>query len=71
MAVIVRKREGESVNTLLYRFNRKVMQSGILREAKQRRFYQRKENKNQRRRSALYRARKRAEIEKRKKLGDL
>lgn len=71
MPISVKKRDGESASTLIYRFSRRVMQSGVLREVKKRRFHERPKNRNQRRKSALYRARKRAEIEKQRKLGNL
>lgn len=69
MAITVKKRDGEPTSTLVYRFSKKVRQSGILREARKRRFHQRPENKNRRRRSALHREKKRTQIEKEKKLG--
>lgn len=70
MTLNVKKREGESVNTLIYRFGRKVQQSGILREAKKRRFYERNVNRNVRRRSALHKDKRKQEIEKSKKMGE-
>lgn len=69
MAVGVKKRDGESSNTLVYRFGRRVQQSGVLREAKKRRFHTRTINRNKRRESALRREKKRAEVEKAKKQG--
>jgi len=62
--ITVRKRKGEHFSALLYRFNKRVRQSGILLEAKKNRFFTRKENKNQRRKSALYRFRKQEELKK-------
>ena len=67
--VEVRKEEGETFGSLLYRFNKKIQQSGVLKEAKKRRFYKRSENRNQRRVSAVRRVGKRQEMEKAKKLG--
>jgi len=71
MAIKTRKEEGESVGSLIYRFNRKVRRSGILREFKNRRFWLRPINRNRRRVSALRRDEKRRQIEKDKKLGKL
>jgi ribosomal protein S21 len=65
----IRKREKESIPGLLYRFNLKVKQSGILREAKKRRFHKRAVNRRRQRISALYREVKKKEIEKARKLG--
>jgi ribosomal protein S21 len=69
MAVSVKKREGENSSAVVYRFTRKVQRSGVLREFRKRRFHDRKINRNKRRRSALHREHRRAEIEKSKKLG--
>jgi len=68
-SITIKKREGETAASLLYRFNKRIQQSGILREAKKRRFSNRLPNRNARRRSALHREKKRREIERAKKLG--
>jgi ribosomal protein S21 len=65
----IKRREGESLGVFLYRFTKKVRQSGILLEAKKRRFKDRPVSKRSRRLSALYREQKRKELEKMKKLG--
>jgi len=67
----IRKREKESVPSLLYRFNLRVKQSGILREVKKRRFHQRTTNCRRQRLAALYRETKKKEIAKSRKLGQL
>ena len=69
MAVTVKKRDGESPTALVYRFSKRVQRSGVLREARKRRFHKRKVNKNRRRKSALHRERRSAEVEKSKKMG--
>lgn len=69
MAIAIKKREGESVGSLLYRFNRRTKQSGVLREARRRRFAGRAENKRRRRVSALYRSKKFEEARLEKKFG--
>lgn len=69
MAVYVRKRGDESTGSLVFRFTKKVQRSGVLLEAKKRRFTKRLPNKNARRESALYRVKKTREIERMKKLG--
>lgn len=68
-AIEVRKREGESSGSLLFRFSRRVRQSGILAEARRRRFKTRPVSRRQRRLSAVYRAAKQRELEQLKKLG--
>lgn len=70
MGVIVRKKEGESPNSLVFRFTKKVQQSGVLREVKSRRFTKRPETKLRRRASALYRRDQKMAHEKAKKLGN-
>lgn len=67
----IRKKEKESVASLLYRFNLKMKRSGILREVKKRRFYQRPTNRRRQRISALYRETKKKEMEKARKLGEI
>ena len=67
--VYVKKEEGESASSLVYRFNKRVQHSGVLREAKKRQFRSRSVNKNQRRVSALRGEELKREAEKAKKLG--
>lgn len=65
----LKKKDGESTNSLVYRFTKKVMRSGVLREAKKRRYNERPINRNKRRASALHREKKRKEIEKARRMG--
>jgi len=67
----IKRREGETINAFLYRFNKRVRQAGILQEAKKRRFRSRPVSKRQRKLAALYRDKKQAEVRKMKKLGTL
>jgi len=69
MAIEVRKKEGESSTGLLYRFTKRVKRSGVLREARSRRFKSRNVSKQKRRLSALHRTGKKKEIERARKLG--
>ena len=69
MIVEIKKREGETSNSLIYRFTKKVQQSGVFREIKKRRFYERSLSRIKRRHSALHRAEKRIEFEHARKLG--
>lgn len=64
-----KRKEGETTGSFLYRFSKKIQHSGILREAKKRRFHHRKPSRIKRRLSAIYRDDKRKETEKNKKLG--
>lgn len=65
----LRRKEGESISSFLYRFNKKIQQSGVLREAKKRRFHTRPINRLKRKLSALHRETKSREREVAKKLG--
>ena len=69
MGVFIRKKEGESDNSAIFRFTKKVQQSGVLREVKSRRFTNRNINRNKRRLSALHREKRRGELVKAKKQG--
>lgn len=68
-AIEVKKREGETPSSLIFRFSKRVRESGILREARKRRFKEREPNKRKKLLSALHREKKRMEIEKQRKLG--
>lgn len=68
MPIEAKRKEGENINALLYRFNKKLKQSGVLKEAKKRRFSSRGVNKNKRRSGALYRATKAQAVKRTKKL---
>ncbi len=65
----IRKRKNESVGTFLYRFNKRVQQSGILKEVKKRKAVTRPQNRRKRRISAIYRYRREKEIKRSRKLG--
>lgn len=65
----LKRREGEPINAFLYRFSKKIQQSGILREAKKRRFKTRRITKYKKRVSAAHREQKRKEAEKARKSG--
>lgn len=69
MGLVVKKKEGENPNAVVFRFVKKVKQSGILREARKRRFTKREDNKNKRRKMALHRVKKQDEFEKARKMG--
>ena len=69
MAIEARKKEGESPNSLLYSFTRKVKRSGILKEVRNRKFHDRPVSRLKRRVSAVHREAKRSDIERQKKLG--
>jgi ribosomal protein S21 len=55
MPVEVKKKRSETFESLLRRFNKRIMQSGVLLQFKKVRFLRKEENRNARRSSALYR----------------
>ncbi len=65
----VRRRKNENVGSFLYRFSKRMQQSGVLKEVKKRRSTTRPENKTKRRLAALYKMNKKEEIVKLKKYG--
>ncbi|MDR3582668.1 MAG: 30S ribosomal protein S21 [Candidatus Pacebacteria bacterium] len=69
MAIEVRKKDGESGNSVLYSFTRKVKRSGILKEVRKRKYHTRTTSRIKRRSSAIHREQKKADIERQKKLG--
>ncbi len=70
MATIeVRKKEGESAGSMLFRFSKKIRQSGVLTEARKRQFKHRAVNRRKRRLSAAYREKTKSERTRLKKLG--
>ena len=64
------RKDGEQVNSLVHRFTKKVIRSGILREARKKRFHARNVNSNKRRASALHREGKRKEMENARRMGN-
>lgn len=65
----IKRREGESGTALLYRFSKKMQQSGILKEVRKRRFHTRAVSRNKRRGLALKREIKKREVSEKRKLG--
>ncbi|HOD96922.1 MAG: 30S ribosomal protein S21 [Candidatus Paceibacterota bacterium] len=69
MPIEVTRKSNEPINNFLLRFNRALKQSGVLEEAKTKRFYQPEPNRNQKKESAIYRAQMREKILALKKRG--
>ena len=67
--MFTKKKEGETTSAFLFRFSKKVQQSGILREAKKRKFHHRAVSRIKRKSSAIYREDKKKETARKKKLG--
>lgn len=69
MAVEIKKKKGESVGSFIFRFNKRVRQSGLMKEVKKRKFTRRAINKRKRKSAALYRLKKQEELTRLKKYG--
>lgn len=69
--VEVKRKEGESFESLLRRFNRKIQQSGVLVRARKIRFFEPAKSRNLLREDALRRNSNREKREELKKLGKL
>ena len=65
----IKKKEGESTGSFLYRFSKRMKQSGILREVKKKRFKSRAVNRRKVRLSAIYRLEKNKELAEQRKYG--
>lgn len=67
----IKKKEGEQATSLIFRFNKKVQQSGLMKESKKRKYRDRPVSKTKRRQSAIYRAERAEQVKKLKKLGKI
>ena len=67
----IKKKDNESIGSLLRRFSKKVQQSGVLFQARNSRFRDKNQSKLERRKSALRRNEIVGEREKLRKLGKL
>lgn len=65
----VKKKDGESFESLMKRFSRKVQQSGLLIRARRLRYHDRTKSRNLKRRSALRRIELKTERDEMKRLG--
>ncbi|MEK7543170.1 MAG: hypothetical protein AAB503_02615, partial [Patescibacteria group bacterium] len=61
--------EGETIAAFIYRFNKRIKNSGLIKEVRKRQFMKRSGNKRQRKLSAIYHSKKETEILKAKKYG--
>ena len=69
MAIEVKHKEGEGVSGFMYRFNKKVQHSGLVKEMRKRQFRKRAVNRGKRKQAALYRMAKGEEIARLRKYG--
>ncbi len=71
MALEVQKKDRENNNSLVHRFTRSVIQSGIIKEARSRRFRIRPLSKNAKKKAALRKVRAKIEYDKKLRMGQL
>lgn len=69
--VYVTKKENETSSALVRRFMQRVQASGVLREAKKKKFFRGTENRNMRREAAIEREKKTAKYRKLWKMGKI
>ncbi len=65
----VKRKQNEPIANMLRRFNELLQKEGILELAKKKRFYEKKPNKRQRKKDALYRLAMKRKMEYLKKYG--
>ncbi len=65
----VKRRKNESTGSFLYRFNKRVQQSGVLKEVRKRKSSGRPVNRRKRKLSAVYKSAKARQVKKMRKLG--
>lgn len=65
----IQKTQKETSQSLVYRFTKAVQKSGVLVEARKRRFYERNKSENLQKRTAVLREQKKKEYQRLKKLG--
>ncbi|MEA2092834.1 MAG: hypothetical protein U9P61_02595 [Patescibacteria group bacterium] len=70
MPLEVNRKEKENNNSIVHRFTRSVIQSGIIKESRSRRFFQRALSKTAKKRSALRRIRAKEEFNRKWKMGE-
>ncbi len=71
MALEVKRKDKENNNSLVHRFTRSVIQSGIIREARSRRFFKRPLSDSAKKKEALRKIHAREEYEKKLKSGEI
>lgn len=71
MPLVTKRRSNENNSRIVRRFNREVRRSGIINEARSRRFYKKPLNKNAKKRKALRSKELRKEYKRKRKLGEI
>lgn len=67
--ISVRKRESESPTSLMFRFNKRMKQSGLVKEVRKRRFTDRPVSKLKRKQSAIHREAMKKDFLRKRKMG--
>lgn len=71
MPLVVKRRTKENNSRIVHRFNKEVRQSGIVNEARRRRFFEKPLNKTAKKKKALRSLELKKEYERKRKLGQL
>lgn len=71
MPLVVKRRPKENNSRLVHRFNRESRRSGIVNEARSRRFFKKPLNKTAKKKAALRRKELKEEYKRKEKLGEL
>jgi len=71
MPLVVKRRSKENNSRLVHRFNREIRKSGIINEARSRRFYQKPLNQTAKKKRALRKKELKKEYQRKRKLGEL
>ncbi len=71
MPLVVKRRSNENNSRVVHRFNREIRKSGIINEARQRRFYQKPLNESGKKKKALRKKELKEEYDRKRKLGEI
>ena len=71
MPLEVKRKEKENNNSVVHRFTRSVIQSGIIKESRSRRFFERPLSKTAKKRAALKKLRSKEEYQRKWKMGEI
>lgn len=71
MPLVVKRRTKENNSRLIHRFNKEIRKSGIINEARRRRFFDKPLNQTAKKKRALRRAELKAEYDRKRKLGQI
>ncbi len=71
MPLVVKRRSNENNSRVVHRFNREIRKSGIINEARNRRFYEKPLNESAKKKKALRKKELKEEYKRKRKLGEI